>query len=440
MRILIVDENADFRRVLSEYLREGLAAATLAAQKAGKPRPPALAVKEWDPGRQGVPQEGVGGFKWNFDVLLMDSHIEPADPVPWLTAARAGAERFAPVVMLTSDQDAADMIVAMMKLGVIDSISRLELTPKRLYQALDSAEVERRRKELIETTLKTDTYQSLDHTRTEAWEPQERQPGDGDSPQIRGYRLGALIGEGGTARVYLARRETDDLQVVLKVLHPELSRDGRIVERFMQEFSLIQRIRSAYVTRIFDLNYDSGSAYLAMEYFGAGDLRERLNEGLTPVQGLKIFAQIARALGAIHDAGVIHRDLKPHNVMFRDQNHLAIVDFGGAKSLDDTGGLTKVGHVVGTPNYMSPEQVMGYPLDARSDLYALGVILHQLLTGRTLYQAVNTAELMELHVSGPIPRLPDALSGFQKLLNKLVAKDPADRFQSARELYAYIAY
>ena len=440
MRILIVDENADFRRVLSEYLREGLAAAALAAQKSGNPRPPPLAVKEWDPGRQGVPQEGVGGFKWNFDVLLMDSRIEPADPVQWLTAARAGAAQFAPVVMLTSGQDAADQIVAMMKLGVIDSISRLELTPKRLYQALDSAVTERRRKELIETNLKTDTYQVLDHTRTEAWEPQEREAGDGDSPQIRGYRLGALIGEGGTARVYLARRETDDLQVVLKVLHPELSRDGRIVERFMQEFSLIQRIRSAYVTRIFDLNYDSGSAYLAMEYFGAGDLRERLNEGLTPVQGLKIFAQIARALGAIHDAGVIHRDLKPHNVMFRDKNHLAIVDFGGAKSVDDTGGLTKVGHVVGTPNYMSPEQVMGYPLDARSDLYALGVILHQLLTGRTLYQAVNTSDLMELHVNGPIPRLPEELGGFQKLLNKLVAKEPADRFQSARDLYAYIAY
>ena len=100
MRILIVDENADFRRVLSEYLREGLAAAALAAQKSGSPRPPPLAVKEWDPGRQGVPQEGVGGFKWNFDVLLMDSRIEPADPVQWLTAARAGAAQFAPVVML----------------------------------------------------------------------------------------------------------------------------------------------------------------------------------------------------------------------------------------------------------------------------------------------------------------------------------------------------
>ena len=440
MRILITGKSADFRKALSEHLREGLAAAVLAAQKTGETRPVPLAVKEWNPAVQGVPQEGVGGFKWNFDVVLMDSHIEPASPAGWLAQARAGSAQFAPVVLLTNGDDAPDLAVSMMPLGVVDSISRQELTPKRLYEALAGAVTERRRKELIETNLKTDTYQILDQTQTEAWQPHEPQPGVAAAPVIRGYRMGSLIGEGGTARVYLAQRETDDLQVVLKVLHPELSRDARVVERFMQEFSLIQKIRSAYVTRIFDLNYDSGSAYLAMEFFGAGDLRERLFQGLTPVQGLKIFAQIARALGAIHEAGVIHRDLKPHNIMFRDQNHLAIVDFGGAKSIDDKSGLTKIGHVVGTPNFMSPEQVMGYPLDTRSDLYALGVILHQLLTGRTLYQAVNTAELMDLHVNGPIPRLPEELSGFQKLLNKLVAKDPADRFQSARELYAYIAY
>ena len=260
-------------------------------------------------------------------------------------------------------------------------------------------------------------------------------------PEVRGYKIDRMIGEGGTARVYLAHREGDNLEVVLKVLLPELASDPAVVSRFMQEFSLIQKIKSAHVTRIFDLNYDSGNAYLAMEYFGAGDLRERIIAGgMSPVQALKIFAQIARALAAIHDAGVVHRDLKPHNIMFRDQKYLAIVDFGGAKSLGETAGLTKVGHVIGTPNYMSPEQITGEPVDLRSDLYSLGVILHLLLTGQTLYVAPSPTELMEMHLSAPIPRLPEELNGFQKLLNKLVAKDPAARFQSAKELYAYIAY
>jgi serine/threonine-protein kinase PpkA len=132
--------------------------------------------------------------------------------------------------------------------------------------------------------------------------------------------------------------------------------------------------------------------------------------------------------------------MKPHNIMFRDKTHLAIVDFGGAKSLGETAGLTAVGHIIGTPRYMSPEQITGGKIDLRSDLYSLGVIFHLLLTGDTLYIAKSPTEMMDMHLYAPIPRLPEELNGFQKLLNKLVAKDPDARFQSARELYAYISF
>jgi len=446
MRILLVDENADFCAVLREYLREGLQDAS--APQSTSP-PESLAVKEWHPVSQGVPAAGKGSFKWNFDALLVNCQADGAATLAWIGQAResAGPAHWPPVLLLVGGREADVVTVAALKLGVVDCLPRLQLTPAGLYEALTSAVEERRQQISTENRLVHD-----DPPPPPLFEPDpvmldppmppillgHQAPA---IPQIRGYRIDRLIGEGGTARVYLAWRDDSDRQVVLKVLLPELSSNPEVVSRFMQEFSLIQKIKSVYVTRIFDLHYDSGNAYLAMEYFGAGDLRDRVPAGgMPPVQALKIFAQIARALGAIHDAGVIHRDLKPHNIMFRNQHHLAIVDFGGAKAMGDSAGITKVGHVIGTPKYMSPEQITGTQVDQRSDLYSLGVILHLLLTGQTLYVAPTPMEMMQMHLQAPIPRLPDELDGFQKLLNKLVAKDPAARFQSARELYAYIAY
>jgi tRNA A-37 threonylcarbamoyl transferase component Bud32/DNA-binding response OmpR family regulator len=447
MRILIVDENADFSAVLREYLREGLSLAALKPASGGPPK--SLAVKEWRPSTKGVPIEGKDGFKWNFDVLLINSQADSAATLEWIARARSSAGPYWPaVLLLVGGADEKTLVAEALKVGVTECVPRLKLTPRSLYEALTGVVSRREASAQAQSPpapaaaaapAVRSAEEALTATQPAATlEARRRQLG---FPEIRGYQIDNMIGEGGTSRVYLARRDGDDLQVVLKVLLPQLSSDAGVVSRFMQEFSLIQKIKSAHVTRIFDLNYDSGNAYLAMEYFGAGDLRERIVPGGLPaVQALKIFAQVARALGAIHDAGVVHRDLKPHNIMFRDKTHLAIVDFGGAKSLGETAGLTAVGHIIGTPRYMSPEQITGGKIDLRSDLYSLGVILHLLLTGDTLYSASSPTEMMDMHLYAPIPRLPQELNGFQKLLNKLVAKDPEARFQSARELYAYISF
>jgi serine/threonine-protein kinase PpkA len=255
-----------------------------------------------------------------------------------------------------------------------------------------------------------------------------------------GYRVLRRIGEGGMSRVYLAEREEDGLQLVLKMLDPRLARDPASRARFVREYKIIQRIQNEHVVMIFDQGFTSDTPWLAMEYFPGGDLQARIRKGFSSMGALKILVQMAEALDAVHSAGVVHRDLKPQNIMFRENHRLAILDFGLARELDATSTLTQKGMVMATPLYMSPEQCLGQPHDERGDLYSTGVILYELLTGSHMFEGDNAPHLAYQHVHGPIPKLPKRLVGYQTLLERLVAKRPEDRFQSARELFNYIAH
>ena len=165
-----------------------------------------------------------------------------------------------------------------------------------------------------------------------------------------------------------------------------------------------------------------------------GTLAVRMLSSMSSLAALRICSQLARALDAIHSAGIVHRDLKPQNILFRDNGRPVVVDFGLAKSVGAKTTFTRHGEVIATPRYMSPEQCQGLPVDARSDIYSLGVILWEMLTGHRIYEDANPAELITMHVSAPIPRLPSSLTHYQPTLDKLLAKRPEDRFQSAGEL------
>ncbi len=254
-----------------------------------------------------------------------------------------------------------------------------------------------------------------------------------------GYGIVHIIGQGGQAQVYLAERERDGLRVALKVLDRTLRQDPVFLERFVREYKLIASLDNEYVAKIYDQGFAGDYPYIAMEFLPSGTLASRIREGLESRAALRIVSQVARALDAIHAQGIVHRDLKPANILFRPDGRPVIVDFGLAKDLGSKASLTVAGQLLATPRYMSPEQCLGRSVDARSDLYSLGAVFYEMLTGHKLFESESIANLVTAHVHSPVPLLPEQLKGYQPILDRLLAKDPDERFQSGRELFAMVA-
>lgn len=255
---------------------------------------------------------------------------------------------------------------------------------------------------------------------------------------VPGYSVLQAIGQGGQARVYLAERDHDGLRVALKVLDRGLKQDATFLERFVREFKLLASIENEFVARIYDQGFTGEHPYIAMEFLPSGTLAERIRDGLKPRSALRLTAQIARALDAIHARGIVHRDLKPANILFRANGRPVIADFGLAKDLGVDSNLTLTGRLLATPRYMSPEQCLGKPVDFRSDLYSLGVVLYEMFTQHKMFPTASPADMLHLHITAPRPQLPAPLQAYQPLLEKLLAVDPDARFESAAELCATI--
>ena len=260
----------------------------------------------------------------------------------------------------------------------------------------------------------------------------------GEPLRLKGYRLTRKIGSGGMTEVFLAEREPDSLPVVLKVLEASGKATSEHLSRFIQEYTLLSEIEHPNIVRIYDQGFTDDHAYIAMEYFEQGDLRAEIRQGMSRERVMRIVREVAQALDAIHSRGIVHRDLKPENIMRRPDGSVALADFGIAKSIlqQEIFALTQTRHgdVVGTPYYLSPEQASGQPITPLSDLYSLGVMMFEMLAGERPFRAESLEALLAQHVSAPPPALPAAHAALQPIIERLMAKKPADRYASARAL------
>lgn len=253
--------------------------------------------------------------------------------------------------------------------------------------------------------------------------------------QIPGFKLLKTLGEGGMATVYLAMQESLDREVALKVMSPVLAANETFCEQFMKEGRITAKLSHPHLMTVHDIGSYNGVYYLASEYLPAGTLRERM-EGLSTGAALEIARDIASGLAYAHEKGFVHRDVKPGNIMFRANGTAVLADFGIAKAMKSMSAATMAGNAIGTPDYMSPEQAQATPVDGRSDLYSLGAVLFETLTRTKPYAAPDAYAVALMHVTEPVPRLPETQAWLQPLIDGLMAKNPDQRFADGEAFIA----
>lgn len=399
MKVMVIDGQCDFRRLLMHHVTTHW---------------PDAIVSLYDPTETGhLPAEFSGAGN---DVVLLGNQLGDRDGLEVLRQF-VRTRSFPPVVYFGGDRDE----LRARRIGAEGFFSRRDFGHSALVVRLS---------DILKARRKIATTGSL-FVGDEA---------TGIYPLIRGYRYIRKLHATAHSSIYLAEREKTGRQVVLKVLRhvPDVAEGIGAFDRFLQEYELIADIDHPNVVKIYDLGVGDDHAHIAMEYLDGGDLRQRIVAGVPEVNAIRYLRQIAGALAKTHEVGILHRDLKPGNIMLRADDTIALIDFGLAKRMRLRMEITDEGEIFGTPYYMSPEQGHGNSVDHRSDIYSLGVILFEMLTGTKPFRGDTAMGIIYQHAKAPVPLLPPRLGQYQALLNMMLAKRPEDRLKSSAEVEEWL--
>ncbi len=253
------------------------------------------------------------------------------------------------------------------------------------------------------------------------------------------YRLEAKLGSGGMSTVYLARDQTLDRPVAVKVMHREMSEQADQLERFRQEARSVAKFSHPNVVSVIDAGEDGGHPYIVFEYIEGETLKQRIsrNGALDPQEAIAYAIEIARGLAVAHARNMVHRDIKPQNILIDAEGRAKLTDFGISRQLEQDG-MTATGRVLGTTDYVAPEQAMGRKVDLRTDIYSLGVVLYEMLIGQVPFAADSQVGVAMKHVNEELPdvqrRRPDVSAAVALVVERATAKDPAERYQQVSEM------
>ena len=257
-------------------------------------------------------------------------------------------------------------------------------------------------------------------------------------PEIPGYHIEKEIGQGGMARIFSAIDRISDRKVALKVFTPSMVNEKEAKARFISEGEILSKLDHKNIVPVYDVGSSGDLNYISVEYLEGKSLKERIHpvkgERISVNESLGVIKSIAGALAYSHSMGLIHRDIKPENILFRADRTPVLVDFGIAKDFSAGENFTMTGTSIGTPFYMSPEQIKGLPPDPKNDIYSLGVVLYEMLTGEIPYKGTDIITIAMKHERDPIPNLPSGLSNFQELINRMMAKNSNDRPPGGNEV------